>query len=1845
MALSENEEVKLIEKADLRFVLASSEEAFERNLDIFFPAVLLKLASQHASVRQMVFQVVKNVMGRIGALKSVKLPTGKLIAQAKAKSCDSPAVGQYSLLFASRGVERMSEKEKQELVPEVIEGFSLVPESLKPRMFNVLCKLLLSWKTPLKASSEEQVILEKLDVGLMDDKLFLLEKFTSFFFLSPLKADPQANVIPRGYSCPGLSVSEVEFFTYNAGVSFNKEQLLAYKEAIFRLVISGFLPEDMLVKFFTVVSTDTSDLSNQATGLLKKVHIPYEDVKFIDSVVGLYIGDSNLGRPPVIPVLQEKLLSLMTSSVIATKDFKTVSVILSIGLNSSFFKLRSAALHFIQHVARYNHAALASQDDLSDFSTNIASLIRNNLHSEGWPRFQLNSSVPNFALSLEQRRKQYETLGIILKQDEYYVQDLSFVRFLLDSMRGDLSIFRATIQDALNSLTPLMKSLSAELKVKLKNIATKTLNDNYDMYHGTGDDKEALMFCRVVMIKFINSAFPFEDAEARYLNVMGTWKENRFDLKEESLKGLHPYWYRVTQSYDAQLTRPKYKIENDEIEEVMFPDTQELIRLFNVNLENLDNRDLDTFSQTLDQAVRFIFRNAVSQATLKRKGTSIVQDEHWLQRVDNSLKIDDNIRSMVKKEILGVSEELMLKFLTTLIEELIKGNFAYNEPQINSDEISLSTLVVVFAECTQGAVIQQLQSSLKNLHSALGKHQFLPEHDAGCIAKLYGIIFSNTATENDTVELLNSIEIPIESADFLAVIHSASHSIPLTFLNGRSVNRSQLMNYGEKLTMAAGLPQTQLVAMKGLAQLLKYGLLEQLDIESKSQILKELTTLFKKNMLKSRDSMILWALLSMYSTDSTTAEVYFDALQETHVSKEINLQFFTGEAISIVAGGWRSKVLVYENFLNDDIISGLASQFDGRFSASILPKLLKCCEATKPSLRKAACIWLLCFVKYLGDTNLVRTNAEDIHLCFVRFLGESDDIIQDSASRGLGLIFDSCDKEGQDNMLKGLLKSFIDPKATTGVTPGTITSETQLFEPGTMNTNEGSLTTYKDILSLASEAGDPSMVYKFMPLARNSALWSSRKGMAFGLTSMFSKTSLSDLFTSNRTFAEKLVPLLYRYRFDPYRNVADAMNGIWQTLIKNTAETVAQFYEPILHETLKGMGAKDWRVREASVYALTDLLSSSGETLYHKNLETVWTMTFRVMDDIKESVRSAGLKLAKKLSSSLVRSAANNSGQSSDMQEILTMLIPLFLGPKGLNSDADEVKSFALETLINLVKESKKALEKFAPSLIYEFLMLLSPLEPQAINYLTMNADKYNISAVAVDMQRATTIQSSPMMNCVEGLLGLCTGDLLSAAVESVILASKKGIGLPSKIGATTAIELVVGMNPNDLRPFGAKLLKACFLGLNDRNRTVREAYATSLGRVCKLCTPARVSKYGGKLVDKFMSADNETDQIIVGLAIESIHKYSPVMFESVASAFLPFIFVAKHSEDNVSEVFTRVWDEATSSGTGTVRLHLAEIVSLASANLGSPDFNVRLMCGKSVCDVCTYATPNAPVKIIEQLCTALLEASNGRSWQGKEVVIESLVSLAAKFESILLRSEEQTAALETRLVTELTRDNSEYVRKVLLVVLPLVTKFPGTKLLDKILEVAQKVITDIDNNGLDAASEAGSSDVNHKKQRLTSSVTRKSQRDNVLSEEYKITLLKGCATMLEACISAKRSNVLLELIAASTIGLFESQTIVNTWRSQIAVSEIGYLIATREGDAKNDEITDFLKKLWRKSFEEAFREEAIENVKIQCVKFGKVLLQKKVTFNFVVVSNLQELLRSDPTPQVITALHNAGIV
>ena len=98
------------------------------------------------------------------------------------------------------------------------------------------------------------------------------------------------------------------------------------------------------------------------------------------------------------------------------------------------------------------------------------------------------------------------------------------------------------------------------------------------------------------------------------------------------------------------------------------------------------------------------------------------------------------------------------------------------------------------------------------------------------------------------------------------------------------------------------------------------------------------------------------------------------------------------------------------------------------------------------------------------------------------------------------------------------------------------------------------------------------------------------------------------------------------------------MTAIWNSLVQEHTKTVDKYLMEIIQELQTNLTSNQWRVRESCCGAIQDLVR--GRTLTGNPMQVlpaIWTDLFRVMDDIKETVRLAAGKAVNALSRTCIR--------------------------------------------------------------------------------------------------------------------------------------------------------------------------------------------------------------------------------------------------------------------------------------------------------------------------------------------------------------------------------------------------------------------------------------------------------------------------------------------------------------------------------------------------------------------------------------------------------------------------------
>lgn len=1871
--LSESKELELVEKVELRLALSDTPEKFEKSLDIFLAPLLLKLASPYGSVRKAVLNSLKHVLSRLSSLQNVRLPVEKLVRQAQTFSAPeedlSRNVQLYSLLLASNGVDRLPMKDQLQLIPVVMQGISTVPPNVSARLFHILCKLLLKTFTPKWQGSQDQ--LENfIDFKLEDDKdtEFLLKYFTKFFLLVPARVDPQRRTIPRGYSCPGLSAEDVSFLTYDAGVSFSREQLRDYRTAIFNFFSKwGSSNEFVMLRFLVVVAADSGPLSDAAISQLKRYSIPYEDNEYINYLIQYYTGNKTTGVPPVKHEFQEYILNILNRSVVATSDQRNVSLICSIGLHSDIWKLRSLCLQFVRNVAKYDPTNLVVTVDsleLGSVQTSIASLIRNNLQEEGWPKLQLGAATQQFNWAISQRRLSYETLGDILKRDFDLVKDLSYIEFLFDSLKGDLGEFRLSIQESLLSTLPHLDKLSPEIKLKLKSLISKFLSDDSELELSTRSDgdktgkeaaeiKEKVMSLRYVSIKFANAAFDFSDPEARMYNVFGTSKSNRFDIIEEATKGLHPYWFRTIRASLLKGQVPLAERLATDPKETDFPTFESFVTLLLSGLATgKDSPMYNIMKSTINNAIRFAKQCLITQA-VHGHSTVIVQDQDWSMSIEKAVSVDAKVSNLVSNFVHARSEEWFVNFVRLVCSEFIGKDETGKILSISEHrDASMGENALMLMRFSSDTVLKRLVSLIPSLLKFSESSQVNKDSDLVIAANILGIIGS---TNGDNEHIKRILEV-LDSASGvsetkLPVLLTASYIVPRLKLLNRSdkFTSTQLENLTGAILSAIKKHPNRTILFKYIDQLAKFGTLLSLPKEKEIEVVKEYSDFIQQKLMNNEIYTTTWGYLSLYATDQEQFQVFFEKLFATYKSKQVDFLFSVGEALSILAGGWRSQKLLDAIDVGDNheiILESLTSRFYVPSRATfVLDKILEACDSTEPSLKRASCIWLLSLAQYLRHTPIIKQSVRDIHLKFLRFLPEKDEFIQDAASRGLSLIYDVGDQDMKEEMVKSLLKSFTGA-ANTPIHSGTVGKDTELFEPGVMNTGDGSISTYKDVLNLASEVGDPSLVYKFMSLAKDSYLWSSKKGIAFGLRAIMSRSSLEDMLVKDKKVASKLFPKLYRYRFDPYSSVARAMDDIWKSLVSDSTRVVNMYFDDILAELLSGMGNKEWRVREASTNALLQLVQVQPPGKFSSKMLEMWTMGFRTMDDIKESVRDAGTKFTTFLSKLLIRSIKTSDGVSPEKaKQTLDVVLPFLMGTKGINSDAEDVRKFSLNTLLDLVKNAGDAIKPFGPQLLFSFTLLFSSIEPQMMNYLVMNASKFNVDAGLIDTQRRNAVISSPLFEAIDKIVSISDDTDLEKYIEQAMKAVKQSVGLPSKVASSQVIILLTKRFKDALKPYSGKILKLCLNMLDSNNESVSASFATTFGYLFKVSSPEKCTKYSKKITRLYFEAETSTvnPKKIAGLAIQSILNQASDQFVEASQILLPLVFFASNGiDEKIGSLYENIWVEATSSASSTVKLYLEEIIDLISNQIKSNDYVIRKVCAKAILEVSKRVDANVSQAQIDRLFEITIDALAGRSWEGKEMVVDTLVVLVDTFKDKVAENEALRIKVGDALKTEVSRSKTSYVKLVISSYATYLSIFPEeSNVTNVLIPKAQEIIEGLGfKDSTPQRSSTSEEAATVKKQKPSVDIMKKSSQKNIESEEYMIKLLKSISQILVSAGARLGSSykITLDFVLDCLLRCFDyDSAFVYTWRTQLASCEIpSTLLRSFEGkrDLAENARPSF-ERYWTTSSEVNTRQEVIENVKIEYIKFGMLLSKVYPDLKPMVQSSFKILLTTDSNPRL----------
>lgn len=155
-----------------------------------------------------------------------------------------------------------------------------------------------------------------------------------------------------------------------------------------------------------------------------------------------------------------------------------------------------------------------------------------------------------------------------------------------------------------------------------------------------------------------------------------------------------------------------------------------------------------------------------------------------------------------------------------------------------------------------------------------------------------------------------------------------------------------------------------------------------------SKILTRLSELGKKG--KEKAILAIGYFSVVFPSDQTIVDGLLKALFAFHENRQVEVNFATGEAIACVAGGWQCKAIRGKvdlvGYDDTKILDVTNTERLGKVVSMVMGKV----SETKPSLRKAVCMWMLSLLEFCGEAKEVKERLGEMQKGFRGYLVDRD---------------------------------------------------------------------------------------------------------------------------------------------------------------------------------------------------------------------------------------------------------------------------------------------------------------------------------------------------------------------------------------------------------------------------------------------------------------------------------------------------------------------------------------------------------------------------------------------------------------------------------------------------------------------------------------------------------------------------------------------------------------------------------------------------------------------------------------------------------------------------------------
>lgn len=268
-------------------------------------------------------------------------------------------------------------------------------------------------------------------------------------------------------------------------------------------------------------------------------------------------------------------------------------------------------------------------------------------------------------------------------------------------------------------------------------------------------------------------------------------------------------------------------------------------------------------------------------------------------------------------------------------------------------------------------------------------------------------------------------------------------------------------------------------------------------------------------------------------------------------------------------------------------------------------------------------------------------------------------------------------------------------------------------------------------------------------------------------------------------------------------------------------------------------------------------------------------------------------------------------------------------------------------------------------------------------------------------------------MSTIEDILDNLDGDSTAKLIPELIKSIRTSLSLPSKVGCSRVVVNLAMRHPALFKPYADDVAKTLLGAVKDRSEVVSRSYAVAAGYACRIASDKGILQVFDWAKKSYWEGE-ERERRISGAVLAGVYRHATDRANGLAVDILPLIFVAKNDTDaSVAEEFSKTWTENT-GGSGAIKLYLKEIVKAATENLGSARWSTRQTCAFALAEAGKGMARDATTAQLDLLWPAMVAAVAGKSWEGKEKVLEAFVLLAVDAKKSLIGDSKRVKELET---------------------------------------------------------------------------------------------------------------------------------------------------------------------------------------------------------------------------------------